>query len=126
MECSKCNSINEQDALFCKNCGKSFFSDEAPSKKNRNTFDVLLFISITYWFVMDMVNLLIRNLDGNWYDSPFKYLQIGTNMIYSAIPIFIALSIKKTGLKIPAIIFAAIISIYILYTNIDWLFSGIY
>ncbi len=71
-----------------------------------------------------MLNVAMRFFEVNFYDGPFKYFEIGTNLIYAAIPIIIALSIKVMGLKIPAIIFATLISIYILYTNFEWLIRG--
>ncbi|MBI5539560.1 MAG: zinc ribbon domain-containing protein [Bacteroidia bacterium] len=123
MICPKCFTENDNDALFCKKCGTNLNTGK-PNKNSKNKiFDILLFISITYWFVMDFLNVIIRVLVNNWYDSPFKYFQMGTNLIYAAIPIFIALSIKSKGLKIPAIIFAALISSYILYTNIEWMIT---
>lgn len=123
MNCSNCFTENENDASFCKNCGTNLSSLTTYKKKNI-TFDILLFISITYWFAMDFLNIIIRTFIDNWYDSPFKYFQIGTNLIYAAIPIIIALSIKAKGLKIPAIVFAGLIACYILYNNIDWVIKG--
>ena len=121
MNCQKCKTENEQNALFCKNCGTNLYSKQVSNNSRNKTKDILVFISITYWFAMDFLNLIIRNFINNWYDSPFKYFQIGTNLIYAAIPVLIALSIRVKGLKIPAIIFAGLTSLYILYTNIEWL-----
>ena len=124
MTCPKCITENDNDALFCKNCGTSRQSGKTIITTNNKTMDILVFISITFWFAMDFLNLIIRFFISNWYDSPFKYFQIGTNIIYAAIPIIIALSIRIKGLKIPAIVFAALISCYILYTNVDWIIRG--
>jgi len=117
MNCQKCKTENEQNALFCKNCGTNLYSKQVSNNSRNKTMDILVFISITYWFAMDFLNLIIRNFINNWYDSPFKYFQIGTNLIYAAIPVLIALSIRVKGLKIPAIIFAGLTSLYILYYN---------
>ncbi len=124
MICPKCFTENENDALFCKNCGTSLYTGTTNHKTRNKTMDILVFVSITYWFAMDFINVIIRIFIDNWYDSPFKYFQIGTNLIYAAIPIIIALSIKIKGLKIPAIIFAGLIACYIFYTNIDWIIRG--
>ena len=124
MNCQKCKTENEQNALFCKNCGTNLYSKQVSNNSRNKTMDILVFISITYWFAMDFLNLIIRNFINNWYDSPFKYFQIGTNLIYAAIPVLIALSIRVKGLKIPAIIFACLTSLYILYTNIEWLIGS--
>jgi len=124
MNCQKCKTENEQNALFCKNCGTNLYSKQVSNNSRNKTMDILVFISITYWFAMDFLNLIIRNFINNWYDSPFKYFQIGTNLIYDAIPVLIALSIRVKGLKIPAIIFAGLTSLYILYTNIERLIGS--
>lgn len=124
MTCPKCITDNETDALFCKNCGTNLNSGFSTKKDHNKTMEILVFISIAYWFAMDFLNLIIRQLINNWYDSPFKYFQIFTNLIYAAIPILIALSIKTKGLKIPAIIFAALTSCYILYSNFEWFIRG--
>jgi uncharacterized paraquat-inducible protein A len=126
MNCQNCHILNEADALFCKKCGTDLNSGQTKRKSENKTFDILVFIALTYWFVLDIINGTIHLLISDWYMGPFKYIQIGTNLIYAAVPVFIALSIRNKGLKIPAIIFSGFISLYIIYTNIDWLFSGLY
>lgn len=126
MNCAKCSVSNDQDALFCKNCGTAFYPEKQTRKKDYKVFDILLFVSIAYWFVMDLINLTIRNFVENWYEGPIKYLQIGASLIYAVVPVFIAISIRTFGLKIPAIIIAALLSSYIIYINMDWLFSGLF
>ena len=90
-------------------------------KSERNTIEIFVFSSIAYWFTVDSINFITHKLVYDWYDTPLKYFQIGTNIIFAFIPIVFALSIKNKMLKIIAIILGAFLSIEILYNNIDWL-----
>ena len=53
----------------------------------------------------------------------FRYFQIGIGLIFAVVPIAFAFSIKNKTLKTVAIILCALISISIIYNNIDWLIS---
>lgn len=120
MNCPRCQTDCEQTAQFCRNCGTSLSYDvKSPYENNRT--DVLVFISVAYWFVVVLVNFLIQKLIVNWYTSPFKFVQILTYIPFAAIPILIALSIRNKELKTIAIILATIICMFILYSNIEWL-----
>jgi len=125
MNCPRCQTENEQNAQFCRNCGTNLHSIPSINQSGNKTLDVLVFISIAYWFVVNLANSIIQKLVVNWYDSPAKYFQIFTNILFAAIPILIAVSIRNKGLKIVAIVLAALLSISILYSNIDWLIREI-
>ena len=92
------------------------------TEKTRNALDILVFISIAYWFVVNSVNFLIQKLVESWYNTPMIYFQVGSNIIFAIIPVIIALSVRNKNLKIIAIILSALISINILYANLDWLY----
>src|SRR5690606_6333446 len=92
------------------------------TEKTKNALDILVFISIAYWFVVNSVNFLIQKLVEGWYNTPMIYFQVGSNIIFAVIPIIIALSVRNKNLQIIAIILSALISINILYTNLDWLY----
>lgn len=86
-----------------------------------NTIDIFVFLSIAYWFAVSLANFVITKVVDNWYNTPAKYFQIGTNIIFAVIPIVFALSVRNKTLKIIAIILSALLAIYVLYSNIDWL-----
>jgi len=90
---------------------------------SNNTIDIFVFLSIAYWFAVDLANFVIQKVVDYWYYTPAKYFQIGTNIVFAAIPIVFAISVRNRTLKIIAIILVALLSIYILYNNIDWLIS---
>ncbi len=90
-------------------------------ESKNNTIDIFVFLSIVYWFTVNLTNFVIQKLVDDWYDTPAKFFQIGTNIIFAIIPIIFAISIKNKTLKIIAIILSAFLSIYILYNNIEWL-----
>lgn len=92
------------------------------TEKTKNALDILVFISIAYWFVVNSVNFLIQKLVESWYNTPMIYFQVGSNIIFAIIPVIIALSVRNKNLKIIAIILSALISINILYANLDWLY----
>ena len=86
-----------------------------------NSMDTYVFLALAYWFITSLINLVIRTTIDDWFDSPAKFIQIGTNLIFAVVPLVIALSIKDRALKTPAIIFGVLLSLYILYNNLDWL-----
>lgn len=92
-----------------------------PKLKTNNSIDIFVFFSIAYWFTSTLASFLIRAFVDDWYDTPAKYFDIGTNIIFAAAPIVFALSIRNRTLKIIAVILSSLLSIYILYSNIDWL-----
>lgn len=95
------------------------------TERRINTSDMLVFLSIAYWFTVNLVNFIIQKLVDNWYDTPAKYFQIASNIIFAIIPIIFALSVRNKKLKIIAIILSALISVRILYSNIDWLIESL-
>lgn len=91
------------------------------NQQTNNTVEILVFISIVYWFTMNFANFIIQTFVDNWYDSPAKFFQIGSNIVFAIVPIIFALSVRNKNLKIIAIILSALLSALILYGNIEWL-----
>lgn len=86
------------------------------------TIDLFVFLSIVYWFSTNLINFIIEKVVDDWWSNDIiTYFRIGTNIIFAAIPIVFALSLKGKTLKIIALILAALLSIYFLYSNIEWL-----
>jgi len=93
------------------------------SHTNSNSvIDIFVLLSIAYWFALELATFIIKKVvDDWWYNEFFTYFRIGTNVIFAAIPIVFALSIKSERLKIIALIFGSLLSIYYLYSNMDLL-----
>jgi hypothetical protein len=88
----------------------------------KTNMDIFIFIAIAFWFFNLLVMFVIQKLVDKWYEPPVRYIQIGLNIIFVALPIIFALSIKDKSLKKIALVLGAIISIYMLYNNISYLF----
>jgi|GEM_PF-1412493 hypothetical protein len=125
-EWKKAGTIQELNDLFALipppiQQGNIYNQQAVRQSSSNNTIDIFVFLSIAYWFAVNLANFLIQKIVDDWYDTPAKYFQIGTNIIFSAIPIIFAISVRNKTLKVIAIILGALLSIYILYNNIDWL-----
>lgn len=89
---------------------------------SNSVIDIFVLLSIVYWFAIELAIFIIRKVVDDWWNNEFfTYFRIGTSVIFAAIPIVFALSIKSERLKIIALIFGSLLSIYFLYSNIDWL-----
>lgn len=98
-------------------------NQNSSSHANSNSvIDIFVLLSIAYWFATNLANFIIEKVVDEWYSNDIvTYFRIGTNIVFAALPIVFALSVKNKGMKIIALILGALISIYFLYTNIDWL-----
>jgi hypothetical protein len=96
-----------------------------PHKTTNTLIDVFVFSAIAYWFAVTLFNFLITNLTDHWYGGIAMYVSIGTNLIFAVIPVLFAISVRNKTLKLMAIIFSALISAEIIYSNITWLIRGI-
>ena len=91
-------------------------------QNSNSVFDIFVLLSIAYWFATILANFIIEKVVDEWYSNDVvTYFKIGTNIVFAALPIVFALSVKNKGMKIIALIFGALTSIYLLYTNIAWL-----
>lgn len=84
--------------------------------------DILVFLSIAYWLATNLANFIIQEFVDDWWNYEFiTFFQIGSNIIFAIVPIVFALSVKGKALKITTLILATLLSLYILYTNIEWM-----
>jgi GYF domain 2 len=113
-------SFNQPPLPYYANPNQSFNIQNSRG----NNIDIFVFIAIVYWFLVNLVNFIIEKaVDDWWSNDTISYIKIGMNIFYAAIPIIFAISINNKILKIIAVILSALYSIYILYSNIDWLMS---
>ena len=125
-EWRKAGSIQELNDLFAlvpPPIQQSNYNQQSIRQTNsNNVIDIFVFLSIAYWFATNLANFIIEKVVDDWYDNELiTYFRIGTNIIFAAVPIVFSLSVKGKTLKIIALILAALLSIYFLYSNIDWL-----
>lgn len=120
MNCPKCQTQNEENAQFCKNCGTNMHYFQEPTT-NSKTADLLILIFLIYMFVSEIASFTIQKLVDNWYEGSTKYVIIGINLIAGISVILLGLSIRNKTSKIFGIILASLCAIYIIYSNIDWL-----
>lgn len=126
-EWKKASTIQELNDLFAlipppiQQQQNNYSQQTLRQSNSNNTIDIFVFLSIAYWLTVSLADFVIHKVVDDWYDTPAKYFQIGTNIIFAVIPIVFAISVKNRTLKIIAIIMGALLSIYILYINIDWL-----
>ena len=96
--------------------------EQSDSRKDKiDTIDILVFVSVAYWTTVSFANLVIQKVDHNWNNKPVKYLVIITNIIFAVVPIIFALSVSNKTLKMGAIFLGALLSLYMLYSNVGWL-----
>ena len=121
MNCLRCNTPNEEGAKFCKNCGMDMTytpSNESTNYKSSDTF-LIIFISIA--FISAIAQFAIQKLVDNWYESPTKYIQASLWLLQNLSFILIPLAIRNKTLKIVGFIITAIMVIYWVYTNVEFM-----
>ncbi|MFC2129738.1 hypothetical protein ACFLQX_03035 [Bacteroidota bacterium] len=94
-----------------------------PVPKSKNTIDVIALIAVAYWFLSAIGIYILQRVVHNWYETPIKYVQVGSNLIFALIPIVLALTIKDKNLKLIALIVAGLVVAFLFFTNISWAIS---
>lgn len=120
MNCSKCQTQNEESAQFCRNCGTNLRLNQDLIASNK-TADLLILIFLIYLFVSSFTGFALQKLVDNWYTGIAKHIQIGMNLIYAFTPILLGIAIKNKAGKILGIILASMFAIYLVYSNIIWI-----
>ncbi len=122
MNCPKCQTGNEENAQFCRNCGTNLYISQM-LQTDTKLADTLILIFLIYLFVSSLTGFALQKVVDNWYEGTTKYIQIGMNLVYAFTPVLLGIAIKnKTG-KIIGIILASIFAFYIIYSNINWMLN---
>jgi hypothetical protein len=119
MICPRCSTPNDEDSRYCKNCGANFYP--LMEQRAEKTTDTLLFIFILVAFVSSFAHFAIQKINTRWYEGQAKYI-IGVfwvllNLSY----LMVAIAIRNKNLKIIGLIVTAILVIYWLYSNVQFL-----
>lgn len=94
---------------------------QSSGQKTSNPVDVLVVIAVIFWFLTATGMFTLRDLVPNWYETPLRFLQTGTDLIIGLIPVLLALTIRNKNLKVIALIFGIFLSIFLIYRNLYWL-----
>lgn len=121
MNCLRCNTENEEGAKFCKNCGMDMTYTPSNENTNSKSSDTFLIIFITINFISAIACIAIAKLVDNWYESPTKYIKASFWLLQNLSFILIPLSIKNKTLKIIGLIITAIIVVYWVNSNVEFM-----
>lgn len=110
LQCLKCFTQNEDDAKFCKECGKTV-SPFAIETGNRE--QVVLTIIGFFLATVPFINYIIYELFG--YGSMVGYLATFLNFLGACIPLLIAIFIKNMGVKVTLFILGGLLILRSLY-----------
>lgn len=121
MNCLRCNTPNEDEANFCKNCGKdlnSIMPNHRPSYKLSDIF-LIFFFSIA--FVSTILETIILIFFFNWYwnNVSAKYVMASLVILQNLSYILIPFSIRNKTAKIIGFIITSILIIIWIYRNIN-------
>ncbi len=87
--------------------------------------DILVLVGLFYWFFTNIITFAVRYFIPDWWDSPWVFFNIGTNILFAAIPFIMAICIKDKVIKIFGFVLAGLLAIYFLFSNIEWLLDYI-
>jgi hypothetical protein len=132
MNCQKCNTENDQETKFCKNCGANIqpkVEVPANTKTNSNLSDILLIIFIGVALITNTIIVVIQKIYPESYYPGSNRVIIGhyilglTWVLQNLSFILIPLSLKNKLMKLLGIIFMSLIVLYWLYNNLKFMFD---
>lgn len=124
MICPNCHSENESGAKFCTHCGANMY---APVEANESKSSYLLFAWAMITVVLGVTNGVITHVTPGWYNShTLRPIMAIVFMLQDLSQLLVPFAIKKTPLKIVALVFVGLLVIYWLYSNITMLTSPYY
>lgn len=124
MKCTNCNTENNESAKFCKNCGENLNTTLSVETTDSKLSDKLLFTNLCIAIFTFVCSIAIEKLVDNWYEDPTsKYIRGSLWVISNLSMILIPLSIKNNTLKIIGLILTAIMALYWIYGNIEFMMN---
>lgn len=122
MNCKKCNTQNEEEALFCRNCGIAIHETNVSDVRFK-TSDMLLIIFLGITLILVIAQFYIQKYVENWIQSPVKILQAGLWIFQNVSFILIPLCIRDKTLKIVGLIITFLVVSYWIYKNVEFMTS---
>ncbi len=93
---------------------------QGQGQKNDNSIDIMVIIAISVWFISALGLFILQKLVPNWFESPIRYVHLAANLLIAFMPTVLGLTVKNKDLKIVGIILGVSITIFLLYTNLNW------
>ena len=120
MLCSKCFQENDDNVLFCKNCGSKLIKQQSTSD---NLSSILLLVWAFIFLVAGGIQTLITTFVDDWYFGNWRTFYYIVCVIHNMSNILPAIAIKNRTMKIIAIVLVAIPTLYYIYSNISAIFT---
>jgi hypothetical protein len=116
MNCQNCDTINREQARYCRNCGQSL-KENNTDQSQLERGDLMLVIFIGLVIVNLLFSLILKQFYHNWFVSPFKYVQIILWGIMDLSNLLLPFAIRNKNLRIVSFILLSAITIYLLFQN---------
>ena len=117
MKCPKCSHDNEENALYCSNCGQNL----ATPKKDWPNILLLAYVASLLFFGLLFFGfkLVADKVELDWQTT--SYVLAVLNIIQSMTTILIPLGITKTKIKMAGFAFVAVYIAFSVWNNISWI-----
>ena len=119
MNCSRCNTQNEEAAKFCRNCGYNLSYLPTGDGEKSNKYQTLLIV-IGLFIVFETFFWATYNLLRKEYWEPIKYLSVVLGIFFSSIPIIIGIILNNKAAKILLIILGVLALCASIYNHTRW------
>ena len=125
MECPICQSQNEKNAQFCKNCGTKLHYLQQEKLSKNDVSGTLLIIFIIVFVVTGFASQAIFSFFEypKYYEAPLSYIWFFLHTLQDISCILPALAIKNLNLKIIGIVLTSILVIFLGYYDVTFLLS---
>ena len=123
MNCLQCNTLNEEGAKFCKNCGIDMTYTPSNENKTSKSSDILLMTYLCMAFFILVSTFTLEILIEDWYDGPAKYIRGSLWVLSNLSMILIPLAIKNKALKVVGLIITIVIAFYYTYGNVGFMMN---
>ena len=83
MICNNCNSVNEDNAVFCSKCGEPFDSKSIKKPLGMKWFKFIIYVQLIFMIIMSIMSAYML-MDGYvYYDGPINI----TQQVYNRAPL---------------------------------------
>ena len=117
MKCPKCSHDNEENALYCSNCGLNLVT---PKQDWPNilllAYAASLLVFGLFFFVF---KLAADKMELDWHTT--SYILAILNIVQSLTTILIPLGITKTKIKLAGFAIVALYIIFSVWNNVSWM-----
>ncbi len=120
MTCLNCYTINDENVIYCKKCGKEL---PLPTNADNTKSDKFLLAFICIAFLSNVIQFILPKIFNNMYEGTGRYMQAFFWILQNLSWFLVAFSIKDKNLKTAALIIASLLIMYWIYSNVGYMFS---